>query len=97
MSGKGKGKAKGGGKEGGDDEKGGGKVKAANHVKVRHILCEKQSKILEVFSLSFFLSFSFWFVLIMFKAHQKVTEGIPLFFRHYLVLPNSSFFRWGIL
>ncbi len=44
MSGKGKGKAK--AKEGGGDD--GGKVKAANHAKVRHILCEKQSKIQEV-------------------------------------------------
>lgn len=46
MSGKGKGKAK--GKESGGGDEAGGKVKAANHVKVRHILCEKQSKILEV-------------------------------------------------
>ena len=55
MSGKGKGKAK--GKESGGGEEG-GKVKAANHVKVRHILCEKQSKIQEVcFHYTFFSSF----------------------------------------
>eukprot|EP00026_Physarum_polycephalum_P022393 Phypoly_transcript_26433.p1 GENE.Phypoly_transcript_26433~~Phypoly_transcript_26433.p1 ORF type:complete len:119 (+),score=25.88 Phypoly_transcript_26433:113-469(+) len=44
MSGKGKGKAKGKDSGGGDE---GGKVKAANHVKVRHILCEKQGRIQE--------------------------------------------------
>ena len=50
MSGKGKGKGK-ATKAGGDDESGGGKVKTANHVKVRHILCEKQSQILEVYKI----------------------------------------------
>ncbi len=39
---KGKGKSGGGGSEGGQE-----KVKAANHVKVRHILCEKNGKIME--------------------------------------------------
>ncbi|KAF7991329.1 hypothetical protein HCN44_002891 [Aphidius gifuensis] len=38
------GKAKGGGDDG---DKGKGEKKGANSVKVRHILCEKQSKILE--------------------------------------------------
>eukprot|EP01097_Dermamoeba_algensis_P003646 TRINITY_DN2508_c0_g1_i1.p1 TRINITY_DN2508_c0_g1~~TRINITY_DN2508_c0_g1_i1.p1 ORF type:complete len:132 (-),score=44.85 TRINITY_DN2508_c0_g1_i1:54-449(-) len=49
MSGKGKGKG-GGGKGGGEKSGGGGdKLKTCNHVKGRHILCEKQSKILEVY------------------------------------------------
>jgi len=50
MSGKGKGKAKGGG--GGDEGGSGGKekIKTANHVKVRHILCEKQGKINEAYA-----------------------------------------------
>eukprot|EP01112_Ceratiomyxa_fruticulosa_P017420 TRINITY_DN5419_c0_g1_i1.p1 TRINITY_DN5419_c0_g1~~TRINITY_DN5419_c0_g1_i1.p1 ORF type:complete len:116 (+),score=29.99 TRINITY_DN5419_c0_g1_i1:237-584(+) len=42
MSGKGKGKKP--AKEGGGGEE---KVKAASHVKVRHILCEKNARILE--------------------------------------------------
>ncbi|XP_034239182.1 peptidyl-prolyl cis-trans isomerase NIMA-interacting 4 [Thrips palmi] len=41
-------KAKAGGKAGKDDDKGAGKEKkGGTSVKVRHILCEKQSKILE--------------------------------------------------
>ncbi|XP_058793546.1 peptidyl-prolyl cis-trans isomerase NIMA-interacting 4 [Phymastichus coffea] len=39
------GKSKGGG--GGDEDKGKGEKKGGTAVKVRHILCEKQSKILE--------------------------------------------------
>lgn len=44
-------KNKGGAKGGKKEESSGGneKVKTANHVKCRHILCEKQSKILEAY------------------------------------------------
>jgi len=49
---KNKGGGGGAGKKGGKEEDSGGaeKVKTANHVKVRHILCEKQSKISEAYS-----------------------------------------------
>ncbi|KAI8086726.1 uncharacterized protein BX664DRAFT_336617 [Halteromyces radiatus] len=35
------------GKGGGDDKKDTGKLKAANSIKVRHILCEKHGKVME--------------------------------------------------
>ncbi|KAF3919719.1 hypothetical protein ABW20_dc0106957 [Dactylellina cionopaga] len=44
---KGKGKAKADAGEGSSSGKGGGKLKPANSINVRHILCEKHSKALE--------------------------------------------------
>jgi len=45
--GQGKGKGKADSEDGGGSSSSSGKLKPANSIKVRHILCEKQSKILE--------------------------------------------------